>query len=198
MARILILFAHPALEKSRIHRRLLGSIPALPGIALHDLYELYPDFDIEVTEEQELLVRHDLIIVQHPLFWYSTPPLLKQWEDLVLEHGWAYGSQGHALRGKQWLSLITTGGGASAYQQAGLNHYTMREFLAPLEQTARLCGMNYLPPYIIHGAHRLTDADIEAEAMRYGRLLTLLHNDQIDWSAADPYATLHTAAEARR
>jgi glutathione-regulated potassium-efflux system ancillary protein KefG len=195
MARILILFAHPALEKSRIHRRLVRAVPNLPGITFHDLYEAYPDFDVDVPGEQALLAAHDLIVLQHPFFWYSTPPLVKQWEDLVLEHGWAYGSDGTALHGKQMLSLITAGGGAAAYRRDGYNRHTIREFLAPIEQTARLCGMDYLPPYVIHGAHRLTDGDIEAAATRYHQLLTWLHDERINWEAVRGFATLTEAFE---
>jgi glutathione-regulated potassium-efflux system ancillary protein KefG len=187
MARVLILFAHPALDKSRVHRR-------LPNLTFHDLYEAYPAFDIDVRREQTLLLDHDLIVLQHPFFWYSTPPLIKQWEDLVLEHGWAYGSQGVALRGKRMLSLITAGGGASAYQHAGYNRFTIRELLAPIEQTAYLCKMEYLPPYVIHGTHRMTEPMIEQEARRYRQLLTLLHDDAIDLAALR-HDTLNAALE---
>lgn len=193
MARILILFAHPALEKSRVHRRLVRAIPERPQLTFHDLYEAYPAFDIDVAHEQALLLDHELIVLQHPFFWYSTPPLIKQWEDLVLEHGWAYGSQGTALRGKQVLSVITTGGGASAYEPAGYNRYTMRELLAPIEQTVRLCGMTYLPPYIIHGTHRMTSSDIERAAQQYQHLLLRLYEDAIDWQQLDDVANLRDA-----
>lgn len=194
MARILILFAHPALEKSRMHRRLVRAIPELPHLTFHDLYEEYPTFDVDVPREQALLLEHDLIVLQHPFFWYSTPPLIKQWEDLVLEHGWAYGSHGVALRGKRMLSLITAGGGSAAYQHDGYNRFTIRELLAPIEQTAYLCKMEYLPPYVIHGTHRLTEAMMEQEARRYRRLLTLLHDDAIDFGAIR-HETLNAALE---
>jgi glutathione-regulated potassium-efflux system ancillary protein KefG len=190
MARLLILFAHPALEKSRVHARLAREVPKLAGITFHDLYEAYPDFDVDVAHEQELLLAHDLIVLQHPFFWYSAPALVKQWEDLVLEHGWAYGSQGTALKGKRLLCLLTTGGGASAYQHDGYNRYTMRELLAPIEQTARLCKMHFLPPYVIAGTHRLTDADIEREAGRYRRLLEQLRDEQIDVAAPGEHGLL--------
>src|SRR5690606_23594342 len=91
MARVLVLFAHPALEKSRVGRRLLDAIQSVPSVQIHDLYEEYPEFDIDVEREQELLRSHDVIVLMHPLYWYSTPALLKQWFDLVLEHGFAYG-----------------------------------------------------------------------------------------------------------
>jgi glutathione-regulated potassium-efflux system ancillary protein KefG len=188
MARILILFAHPALEKSRVHRRLLARIPE--GVTLHDLYQAYPDFDVDVRREQELLLAHDLVILQHPFFWYSTPPLLKQWEDLVLEHGWAYGSRGTMLRGKWMMNLLTAGGRSQAYQHGGYNRFTVRELLAPIEQTARLCGMHYLPPYVIHGTHRLEEAEIERHAERYAAFLAALQADAYDLHALAPLPAL--------
>ena len=100
MARVLIVFAHPALEKSRVHRRLIASIPEDDRLTFHDLYERYPAFDIRVEHEQRLLLEHDVIVLQHPLYWYSAPPLMKEWLDLVLEHGWAYGSKGNKLKDK--------------------------------------------------------------------------------------------------
>ena len=102
MPRVLVQFAHPAFERSRVHRRLLAHLPRREGITLNDLYEEYPAFDIDVAREQALLLAHDVVVFQHPFFWYSTPPLLKQWEDLVLEHGWAYGREGRALTGKHY------------------------------------------------------------------------------------------------
>ena len=191
MTRILILFAHPALEKSRIHRQLLRGLPELTGVTLNDLYERYPDFDIDIAREQQLLTDHDLVILQHPFYWYSTPALLKQWQDLVLEHGWAYGSQGKALRGKQVLSVISTGGGAAAYQTEGYNRCTMRQLLAPLEQTLYLCGMSYHPPYLVQGTHRMTTGDIDQAVADYRWLITALHNDTIDWSTVNHLPTLN-------
>jgi len=185
MPSTLVLFAHPALEKSRVHRRLVRDLPALaertPGLTYRDLYEAYPDFDVDVEREQALLLEHDLIVFQHPFYWYSTPALLKQWEDLVLEHGWAYGSRGRALEGKRVLSVVTLGGGAQAYCRGGYNRFSLREFLAPLEQTARLCRMTYLPPYAVFGTHHLDAGDVEREGVRYERLLAGLASGRVAW-----------------
>ena len=196
--RILLLFAHPALEKSRVHRRLVASVPSLPGLTFHDLYEAYPDYDVDVAREQALLVAHDLVVLQHPFYWYSTPPLLKQWQDLVLEHGWAYGSQGRALEGKWVLDVLTVGGRAEAYRRGGYNRFTVRELLAPMEQTVRLCRMRFLPPWVVYGTHRMSDAEIERVAGDYRGLLVALHDDRLDLAAAMEQETLdltrlHTA-----
>ncbi len=178
--RILILFAHPALRKSRVQRALLAAVPRAPGITVHDLYDTYPDYDIDVPREQALLLEHELVIMQHPFYWYSTPPILKQWADLVLEHGWAYGASGRALEGKTMVNVLSTGGPARSYDREGAHRRTIREFLAPIEQTARLCRMNYLPPYVVYGSHRLEPAEVAMEAGRYGGFLQAMHAGTLD------------------
>jgi len=194
--RILVLFAHPAFEKSRVNRALAEAVRGLPGVTFHDLYEAYPDFDIDVRREQALLLEHDLLVAQHPFYWYSTPALVKQWQDLVLEHGWAYGTGGTRLRGKLWLSAITTGGREAAYQPDGLNHFTIRELLRPVEQTARLCGMMFLPPFVVHGTHRLDAAGVSAAAADYRRAIESLRDDRIDVDAAHLHPRLNANMDA--
>lgn len=166
-ARILILFAHPAYHRSRANRRLVQSVRDLPGVTFHDLYEEYPDFNIDVQREQAALLTHDIIVFQHPFYWYSAPALLKEWQDLVLEYGFAYGAGGDKLHGKQLLLALTTGGGESAYQRDGLNYYTMHELLTPLHQTARFCGMRWLPPFVVHGTLQEDDAFFRSSAVAY-------------------------------
>jgi glutathione-regulated potassium-efflux system ancillary protein KefG len=179
MANVLILFAHPALEKSRVHKRLLAQIPAGTDVRLHDLYEHYPNFDIDIAYEQQLLLHHDVIVFQHPLYWYSSPALIKQWLDLVLEHGWAYGSKGTALKGKKWLQVVSSGGSAEAYKETGRNKFPLTQYLLPFRQTAALCGMEFLPPFVVQGTHRLNDADIELHALQYEQLLFALRQNRI-------------------
>ena len=173
---ILVLFAHPAFHTSRVHRRLVERVGGLAGVRLHDLYQAYPDFDVDVRAEQQLLLEHDLIVLQHPLYWYSVPPLLKQWFDLVLEHGWAYGTKGVALRGKRALTVVSAGGREDAYGPEGRNRFTVRQLLAPVEQTMRLCGIEYLPPFVVHGTHRLGSEEIGRAADAYARLLVALRD----------------------
>jgi glutathione-regulated potassium-efflux system ancillary protein KefG len=181
MSKLLILFAHPALEHSRIQRELIRGLDSRPGVTFRDLYQLYPDFYVDVAAEQEQLLLHDTIIWQHPLYWYSVPPLLKQWIDLVFQHGWAYGERGVFLRGKRIMNVVSAGGAREAYCSRGYNTYTIRDFLRPLEQTARLCGMDYLPPYVIHGTHRLRGEAIGRERRTYHRF--------VDGLLADRYAS---------
>lgn len=189
--RVLVLFAHPAFEQSRAHRRLVEAVPRRDGVTFHDLYEAYPDFDVDVAREQALLLAHDVVVLQHPFYWYGVPPLVKQWIDLVLEHGWAYGSRGTALEGKWVLSALTAGGGEPAYSDRGYNRFTVRQLLAPMEQTVHLCRMGYLPPWVLHGTHRLSDADLARGARQYGLLLQALHEDRLRPGDVAHLDTLH-------
>ncbi len=150
--RVLVLFAHPAPHKSRVNVRLAAAVMALPGVTFRDLYETYPDFLIDVEAEQKLLLEHDVIVFQHPFYWYSTPAILKEWFDLVLEYGFAYGEGGTKLAGKIWLSALTAGGGESSYAAGGHNAYSVRQLLAPVEQTANLCGMRFVEPFVIYAS----------------------------------------------
>jgi glutathione-regulated potassium-efflux system ancillary protein KefG len=183
MNKILLLFAHPLFEKSRIHTALLKAIPESENITVQDLYELYPDFNINVDAEKKLLSEHDIIIWQHPLYWYSVPPLLKQWIDMVLQYGWAYGPGGEALRGKIAFNAISSGGQEHVYSSEARNRYTIKEFLAPIEQTATLCHLTYLPPFIIHGTHLLDHDQIDEFAADYKNLLFHSMNTPFDIEA---------------
>lgn len=177
---ILVLFAHPALQKSRVNRHLIQSVRELDRVRIHDLYEEYPDFQIDVPREQELLRAHDLVVFHHPFYWYSSPALLKEWIDLVLQYGFAYGSRGLELQGKGFMNAITTGGGVQAYGRDGLNHFTVREFLAPFEQTAKLCHMQYLPPFVVQGTHLLQHDNIQRYADDYRELMLALRDGALD------------------
>ena len=195
MRRILILFAHPVLERSRVNRRLLAAVRDVAGVTVHDLYDAYPTLYIDVKREQRLLLDHDVIVFQHPFYWYSTPAILKEWQDLVLEHGWAYGHSGTQLRGKITFNAITTGGPETAYRRGGYNRFTIRELLAPWDQTAHLCGMRYLGPFVVHGTLRVaTHADVHVATDAYRKLIEALRDDRLDLeraaASADLYADL--------
>lgn len=174
MRKILVLFAHPRFEHSVVNRTLVKAISEIPAITFHDLYEEYPDFNIDIRHEQKLLLEHDVIIWHHPFYWYSCPPLLKQWIDMVLEFNWAYGPGGDKLTAKYIFNTITTGGTREAYQTGGRNRFTVNTLLSPFEQTAVLCNMIYLPPFAVQGTHRIGQKENTEHMEIYLRLLGFL------------------------
>ena len=176
--RIVILSAHPQLEHSRITRALAIAGAGLPNVELRDLYALYPDYLVDVAAEQAAVADAQLVVWLHPLHWYGMTPLMKLWADEVLAFGWAYGPGGTALRGKDLWLVTSTGGSAEAYRPAGLNRYFFDAFLPPYEQTAQLVGMRFLPPLVLHGAHRASAAEIDAHVKIFASRLATYP----DWS----------------
>lgn len=193
--KILILFAHPALHRSRVNSKLIEGIEEIQGVYFHDLYKAYPDMHIDIDFEQQLLEQHDVIIFHHPVFWYSTPAILKEWQDLVLTHGWAYGSQGNALKGKLFLNVTTTGGPERAYLPGGHNRFTIRQLLAPIEQTAWLCKMTFLAPFAVHGTHSITPEETEEKRLEYHDLLRALKEGSIDIEKASKAGRINDPGE---
>lgn len=158
-------------------------LDSMDGITFHDLYQVYPEMNIDRQYEQTLVDTHDIIIFHYPFFWYSTPSLLKEWQDLVLVHGWAYGSKGNALKDKLFFNVISTGGTREFYCNTGrFNRYTIRQLLAPIEQTVNMCKMTCLPPFVVHGTHTITRDEVLCYKENYHRYLTLLKQGKIDIS----------------
>ena len=153
----------------------------MEAVTINDLYATYPDFLIDVKREQMLCETHDVIVFQHPFYWYSTPAIMKEWLDLVLEHGWAYGTHGNALKGKLFLQAITAGGDDSTYQKDGYNDFTLAELTSPYRATAKLCKMDWLPPFAVLGIHRgLPEEQVTAYAEDYRRAITALRDDRFE------------------
>ena len=158
---------------------------AVDGITFVDLYRDYPRFDIDVNAEQRRLVEHDVVLFQFPMFWYSTPSLIKEWQDLVLEHGFAYGAGGDKLAGKCMMLAVTAAGPQDAYAQQGYQKYPIRTFLTPLEQTARLCHMEFSAPYVLYGALRASrEGLLEPHVRGYRKLLEAVRDNRYDLQAA--------------
>jgi glutathione-regulated potassium-efflux system ancillary protein KefG len=196
LKKVLVLFAHPVFQTSLLNKSLLDGLPDSAQITVHDLYECYPNFMIDVEREQALLDSHEVIIFQHPLYWYSSPAILKEWMDLVLEHGYAYGTDATALRGKQFISVITSGGDVSNYQ----GDRNIRELLKPFELTAKLCNMTFLPPFITYAGLKIKamnfDQQLPANYLsqqvnKYQELIDDLIHGRIDPLLCVHYATMN-------
>jgi glutathione-regulated potassium-efflux system ancillary protein KefF len=168
---ILVLYAHPAPHRSPVNRRLADAARATPGVVVQDLYDSYPDFDIDAEHERALVRDARLLVFLHPIRWYGMPSLLKEWMDVVLVPGWAYGTPGSVLRGKGYWLVATTGSGEEAYRPGGLHGRPFADFLPPFEQTAALCGMDWIAPLLMHGAAHADEAAVEAHVAEFARRL---------------------------
>jgi glutathione-regulated potassium-efflux system ancillary protein KefG len=160
----LVIVAHPNLEQSKVNITWMNRLQQEENVTVHNLYAQYPTYEIDVEKEQHLLLEHDRIVLQFPFYWYSSPALLKQWQDVVLTYGFAYGSSGNKLHGKDLILAISTGGPAKVYQAGGYNHYSISELTRPFQATANLCGLHFLPTFLLQGVAAVNDEELQENA----------------------------------
>ena len=185
MAKLIVYYAHPGHRHSHANKGMVAEAAQIEGITFVDLYADYPRFDIDVNREQQRLLDHDVVLFQFPMFWYSTPSLLKEWQDLVLELGFAYGAGGDKLQGKCMMLAVTAAGDSEAYSAQGYQHYPIRTFLTPLERTAKLCHMEFAAPYVLYGSLRApNDGRLVNHVKGYRKLLEAIRDDRYDFDQA--------------
>ncbi|PGM50889.1 NAD(P)H-dependent oxidoreductase [Bacillus sp. AFS053548] len=168
----LVIITHPNLENSRINRTWMEELKKQEEITIHTLYQAYPDGKIDVEQEQKLLESHDRIILQFPFFWYSTPSLLKQWQDEVLAYGYAYGPDGDKLHGKELGLAISTFGPVDSYEPTGYNNFTMETLTTPLQQTSNLIGTKFMPLFVLNGVAHVSEEELLENAKAYVKHVT--------------------------
>lgn len=149
--RIMVVTAHPNYQESKVNRRWIEELEKEGSITINNLSEKYAKQPIDKEKEQALLLEHDRIVFQYPWYWYNMPPLLRQWQDQVLEYGFAFGPGGDKLTGKDYVVAISVGGPEESYQAGGYNTFTISEFLKPMQQTANQSGLKYQKSWIRNG-----------------------------------------------
>ena len=173
-----VLVFHPHLADGSNVNAKLANAAREAGIEVRDMYALYPDFTIDVEAEKAVLEAADRIVLQFPMYWYSSPALLKQWEDDVLQYGWAYGSAGTALHGKELVIAVTPGAKAEKYVRDDNNFkYTVTDLLRPLQATNNLIGTTFVESFIAAGASSMSD---EAVAQRTQDYVEYLKADKLE------------------
>ncbi len=177
MTRTLILLFHPDIETSTVNAALQAAARTVPGTLVVDIQARYPDGMIDGLADGEaearVLLDADRIVLQFPVRWYSTPALLKAWQDAVLTRMYYVHAQteGDQLVGTPLMVAATAGNTAAAYGRGGANHFTMDELLAPLKATALRCGLPWHPPHLVFRAGRLEPAELAAASDSYVRAL---------------------------
>lgn len=165
--KVLVIVAHPNIEESIMNQTWIGELKKHSEITVHELYKEYPDEKIDIEREQMLCEEHERIVWQFPFYWYSSPPLLKKWQDEVLTHGWAYGSEGNKLHNKELILAVSTGSAKERYQAGGRNQYSMSELLKPFQATSNLIGTKFLPAFIFNGTYTASEEQIKESAKAY-------------------------------
>ena len=153
MKNVVIISGHPDLKNSVANKTILDEIAAkCPQVEIRKLDELYPDCKFDIKAEQKALEKADIIVFQYPIQWFGVPGMLKLYIDTVMEHGWAYGSTGIALKGKCFIASTTMGVVDSAYSADGIMGHTIEEFSYGIEKFAATCQMDCKKLFSLGGA----------------------------------------------
>lgn len=180
MRKILILLAHPELNRSEIHAPLLPMLAAHEAVSLVDLYAEYPNFYIDIRKEQRRLQAHDVVLFQYPLYWFSTPSILKEWQDAVLEYGFAYGEGGDQLHGKAFGQVLSMGTKSEDFQPESGRTSSLEKILLPQRSMAELCGMHALPHLALYDAGSAhEEGRFEAFKLAYLNLIDALADEDV-------------------
>ncbi|MFC6464194.1 NAD(P)H-dependent oxidoreductase [Marinilactibacillus sp. GCM10026970] len=175
----LVIISHPELDESSSQQFLVQSFPESENVTLHHLEKTYPDGKIDKQREQALLKEHDRILFQFPFYWYSSPPLLKHWQDEVLEEHFAFGHRGYQLKGKEFGLVLVIGVGEKEYQTGGQEGFSISELTKPYQAVARKTGMNYLKPLEIFQFPYMTEDEKMKLLIRYQQWLTIDRPDSL-------------------
>jgi len=133
-------------------------------LAQQDAYK-NQKLSVDINSELTKITWADHIIFQFPLWWFSTPAILKGWFDRVLVKGFAYDAgkifNDGLLKGKTASLVVTTQSPESAYQTDGLHQATIDTFLHHIHHTLRFVGIKTLAPFVTYSAFNLEDAQKE-------------------------------------
>ncbi|MEM9777222.1 MAG: NAD(P)H-dependent oxidoreductase [Chloroflexota bacterium] len=167
MTKFLIVFSHSDFAESRVNKAMLSAIQDLEGVTIHILEEHAAEFKFDIAKEQGLLIAHDVIVLQFPMYWYSCPALMKHWIDEVWNQGFAYGGGNHKLADKTLVCATSAGGTEADFEPGAFYGYSVEEFFRPFEVSAKFCKMRYEQPLVIYDALELSDEAVQKHADSY-------------------------------
>ncbi|NDV87677.1 flavodoxin family protein [Aurantimonas aggregata] len=177
MAKALVLVFHRDLSKSKANAALAIAADGIDGVEVVDVQARYRDGVIDMTKaagsEAEKLLGAERIVLQFPIQWYSTPALLKAWQDAVLTRMYYVypREEGGRLAGTPLMVAATAGNAPEAYGRDGGNHFSIDEILTPLKATAHRCSLPWQEPHIVFTADKLQPEALEQAARGYERAL---------------------------
>ncbi|MCO6521143.1 MAG: NAD(P)H-dependent oxidoreductase [Snodgrassella sp.] len=110
----------------------------MPDLEIRNIHHLYSGYQIDISAEQAALLRHKLIILQYPMYWFNMPAILKIWFDQVFTYQFAYGSKGNKLKNKKILVSMTVGQQEENFKLE--NHFLINDFLQTVKKISRICA----------------------------------------------------------
>lgn len=119
MGKIVLIVDHPSFAQSVVNRRWLDEVKKYPDeFLIHNLQSVYPSGSIDAAAEHSIIDNNDGVVLQFPMYWFNSPPLMKKWIDTVFSPGWAYRG-GNKLKDKKFAFAVSCGGSEQDYSKDG-------------------------------------------------------------------------------
>ncbi|MDC4409848.1 NAD(P)H-dependent oxidoreductase [Acinetobacter baumannii] len=166
----LLILAHPYYAQSIANKTIVNElIKTYPDLEVRDIFQLYPDYKIDVSAEQEALLRHDTIILQYPMFWFNMPAILKLWFDEVFTYQFAYGSQGDKLKDKKVIISMTVG--QKEADMVNERENLINSFLKAVQYSIQYTQMQLSSTFLLYEVSPLSghsESEIKLKAVEHG------------------------------
>lgn len=137
-------------------------------------------FSPDIKEEQEKIIWADWLIFIFPLWWYSTPAILRGWFDRVFSNGFAYEGnnvfENGLLKGKNALLTVTTGVQESLISK---NIFTgdLERILIPINYGILFfSGINVYPTFCAYAVNSISENERESYLQKYKALISNIQN----------------------
>lgn len=163
----LIIIAHPDIESSQVNSSWLSAIATEEQVTIHNIYKLYPTYEIDIQVEQQLIEQHDQVILQFPFYWFGCPPLMKKWLDEVFSSGWAFDAKINQMENFPVALVVSAGINQDEYSQTGKSGYSLEQLLAPFETIFNYLKSDYRGFYAFYGSHKADANDINKSKTDY-------------------------------
>ncbi|WP_336932576.1 NAD(P)H-dependent oxidoreductase [Acinetobacter bereziniae] len=175
----LLILGHPYYTRSIANKTIVNELTdKYPDLEVRDIFQRYPDYQIDVAAEQQALLRHETVILQYPMFWFNMPAILKLWFDEVFSYQFAYGSQGDKLKNKKVLLSMTVG--QSEKNLINEHENLIESFLKSVHHSIQYSQMNLSGTFLLFDVSPFSGhsaSKIKREAVEHGDkiLKHLLH-----------------------
>ena len=171
----LVIVDHPFYDQSVVNRRWLDELRKYPDeFLIHNLQSSYPRSSIDPALEHSIIDNNGTIVLQFPLFWFNSPPMLKSWVDTVFSQGWAYAGGRH-LEGRKFVFAVTCGGTEESYAPGGDVGISVENLLNSYIASIKYCKAEYAGLYTFYGAApvkgELDSATVAESARNYVEFL---------------------------
>lgn len=132
----------------------------------------------DILAEIEKLKWADVLLLSFPIFWFSTPAILKGWIDRVLISGLCYGGKRFydrgGLKGKKAMIAVTLGGRPHMFGDSAVHGELETMLRHLLRGTLYYVGLDVLPPFFAFHVPYLTRSQrtevLESYRIRLGQL----------------------------